>query len=65
MASTVGNAKTQLHAIRSSQLLFPPHDGQAPSSIVCSLLGTGEGRYGGHVDDLVLEEDHHAAFVEP
>lgn len=65
MACTVGDAKTQLHAIRSSQLLFPPCDGQAASSIVCDLFGTREGRYGGYVDDLVLEEDHHAAFVEP
>lgn len=45
--------------------LFPPHDGRAGLGVIGQFLGARKGWHRRHVDDSVLEQDHHAAFVEP
>ena len=55
----------QSHAILGLEIMLLPDDGPALNSIVFDFLGPRERRNGGHVDDLVLEDDHHEAFVCP
>ena len=42
-----------------------PYNGLALGGVVCDFLVPGEGRDVWRVDDFVLEDYHHEAFVGP
>lgn len=59
------HAQRNLHPIhRTDPPFFPTHTPALPR-VVLDTLGSGERRDAGHVDDAVLEYDHHCALVCP
>lgn len=55
----------QPRAIHCGNALFAPHHGAALGGVVGDALRPRKWRHGRHVDDAVLEQDQHNAFVAP
>jgi hypothetical protein len=57
--------KLNPNPIPGHDLLFPPYHGKTPLGICLYLLWPGKWWDTGHVDDFVLEQDHHQTLVGP
>ena len=55
----------QPRTILCGDALFAPHHGAALRGVVGDTLRPGKWRHRRHVDDAVLEQDQHNAFVAP